>query len=77
MDRLLFKIDRTKSDADKQLILQMQKCNLEAKDPNFRINALDFIHFKDFETIYKKREWYVSNFKIKTTESEYLVYKRY
>lgn len=77
MDQLLFKIDRNAKDADKQLIMQMQKFNLEHKASDFKIGALDFIHFKDFGTIYSKHDWNVSNFKVRTTESEYLVYKRY
>lgn len=77
MKKLLFTIDRHKHDADTELIRQMQDQNWKWKEKDFAIGALDYLHFKNFGTIYENRDWYVSNFIVKTTKDEYLIYQRY
>lgn len=63
--------------AEYDLIKYLIEQNLKWNEKDFQISALDYLAFKELEYSYLDRDWYISNFVVKTTENEYQVFCRY
>lgn len=63
--------------AEYDLIKYLIEQNLKWNEKDFQISALDYLVFKELEYSYLDRDWYISNFVVKTTENEYQVFCRY